>query len=115
MAGKDMNTIERDMLACIDHVISTFKGRNVPLEAAPIAQLAEIMFNDHRGNNERDIATQQAAASKELLKLELEHQITPEEILKLELEHQKELLNLELEYQKELLQLKLEYQSDESK
>lgn len=70
MAGRDMGAVKVDMLECIKHVTSSFKNCNVPLEAAPIAELALAMFNDYRGNSPRDIAEYQAEADRELLKLE---------------------------------------------
>lgn len=72
MANRDMNSVKRDMQECIKHIASCFKDAEVKLEAGPVAQLAEVMFNDYRGNSTRDIIEQTTAAEKELLTMEHE-------------------------------------------
>ncbi len=73
MTKRDLDSIKRDMSECMGHVTSTFKGSDVPLDASAIALLTKTMFDDYRGNSERDLLEHKTDAEKELLRLE--HQL----------------------------------------
>lgn len=60
--NRDLDSIKRDMDACIKHVVGRFKESGVALEAEPIATLATVMFNDYRQNTPRDITEMELVA-----------------------------------------------------
>lgn len=70
MAGRDVDSVTRDMETFVKQAMGTLTRRKIEPDAESVTRLAVAMFNDYRNNTPRGAAEIEAREKTDLMRLE---------------------------------------------